>query len=588
MTNNSTNQDNTKTEYQEMVCLIEEAKKFYLSAPVIAKEKAESALNLAKQLNDYPNIAVAQLLIVLSYAYSGHYKESISAALENIAFIHQYLPENINILSNTYNVAGAMYMQVGQFQKALNILFTAAAVESPYMSDIQNNIGCIYMEVGNSEKAIEAWQTALKYTDKEKDPYRYMATVINIVQIYLRQGANENARQVFNTIIDIVEKAEHDEKANFNIYIDSLNVFGELCRQEKKYDAALEILNRSLELAQAKEMIHGYCFGINTIAKLYFDKHREIDAIEILQEGIQYADIHNIHGVKKSMLEQIIGHYKKTDQHAKAFPYLEQLYEMSQEQMKTSREKDFEAIIDEREREIQVLESKNQEIEKHNTILKQFTHIISHDLREPVRGINGFANLLNKKFKDKLGETGEEYISFILSETGNINNKLARLLEYTSLKKPEKNQIRSLSIHEIIERQKQQFSLIDKLDIIYDDTCLEMEYDHADKLIYELIDNAVKFRKEEQYCRIEISGESKNAYQHIYVKDYGIGIAEKYQQRVFKIFNQLDKQTKGAGVGLAICERIIELYKGRIHIESVAEEFTIFRFSLPDINSEFI
>ena len=97
---------------------------------------------------------------------------------------------------------------------------------------------------------------------------------------------------------------------------------------------------------------------------------------------------------------------------------------------------------------------------------------------------------------------------------------------------------------------------------------LKMVPTHAERLFYELIDNAVKFRKEGQSCCIKIDSELKNSQQYVTIKDHGIGIAAEHHKRIFKIFSQLDKKTKGVGVGLAICERIVGLYDGEIWVES--------------------
>ncbi len=580
--NNFNNNSESLSEYEQMVKLTKDATKLASLNPSITLEKVEKALEIALRLDDKTHIYKCKHATGAALFHMGEIEKSIKATKDTLEFVHQHFPNNIYYLSLVYSVLGSVYLQIDKYNMALEFLMIALSFKcDKTYADIYNGLAVVYYKREDKAKALEYWENGIKYTDKKKKLVKYAYLAYNIAFIYYEMDDLETARQGFNEVIQLLKKDEETQVQG--IVVSSIYSLANIYAQEKNYEQAFSLFDDSIELAKNQSLTPLLIDAYYGKAELYFEQGKEQEGSRLLQKTLEYKEQFKSHQHNEKILLHLKKYYAKTDDAAEALKYSEQLYEITKEKLKTSKDKEFQKIINEREKEIQLLERKNQEIEKHNTILKQFTHIISHDLREPVRGINGFANLLNKKFKDKLGETGEEYISFILSETGNINNKLARLLEYTSLKKPEKNQIRSLSIHEIIERQKQQFSLIDKLDIIYDDTCLEMEYDHADKLIYELIDNAVKFRKEEQYCRIEISGESKNAYQHIYIKDYGIGIAEEYQQSVFKIFNQLDKKTKGVGVGLAICERIAGLYNGRIWIESVSGECTTFHISFSEV-----
>ncbi len=577
--NHSTNNIESLPEYEQMVKLIEAAIKVVSLTPAITLKKVEKALEIALRLDDKTHIYKCKHATGAALFHMGQIEKSIEASEDTLEFVRQHFPNNIYYLSRAYSVLGSAHLQLGKYNMALEFLMIALSFQcDKTYPDIYNGLAVVYYKREDKTKALEYWKNGKKYTDKKKKPVKYAYLTYNIAFIYYEMDDFEMARQGFNEVIQLLKK---DEKTQVEgIVVSSIYALASIYAREKNYEQAFSLFDDSIELAKNQSLTPLLIDAYYGKAELYFEQGKEQEGSRLLQKTLEYKEQFKSHQHNEKILLHLKKYYAKTDDAAEALKYSEQLYEITKEKLKTSKDKEFQKIINEREKEIQLLERKNQEIEKHNTILKQFTHIISHDLREPVRGINGFANLLNKKFKDKLGETGEEYISFILSETGNINNKLARLLEYTSLKKPEKNQIRSLSIHEIIERQKQQFSLIDKLDIIYDDTCLEMEYDHADKLIYELIDNAVKFRKEEQYCRIEIKNESKNGYQYISVKDYGIGIEKEYHQQIFKFFKQLDKQSEGAGVGLPICERIIGLYNGKIWVESVPRESTTFHMSI--------
>ncbi len=570
--------------YHKMVNLIHEVEQLYLSKPPIALKKAEQGKEIAQQLNEHTYEAKAWRYIGAINALLGNYDKAIDIAQTTINFIHQHLPEDKEIIPYVYNIAGVSYLRTSQFQAALKALLTASSFKyPPSLAGIYNNLGNVYDEIGDFPNAIKSWETTLKHVGKGPHTQLHTGIIYNIANGYYKQGEAQHAKQNLQSIIDIFEEnedLERNKKVTITTYLHSLRLFGDIYRKEKNYTASLKSLSHAVKIAKKHSIKPQIGELLFHKAITHIEKNEKETGIKILQDALVYTKQYKFEIITHDILKYLNDYYTSIGNTEKALHYLQQLYKIAQQKLEASRGEDFKKIINEREREILLLENKNKEIEKHNAILKQFAYIISHDLREPVRGINGFANLLNKKFKHQLGQTGKEYINFILSETGNINNKLARLLEYTSLKKPDSTEVRSISLQQIVEHQKKQFDSLCQLDIECNAEYLKINPHHAHLLIFELLDNAVKFRKDKYHCRIEIKSESQNDYQHISIKDFGIGIAEKYQQQIFKIFKQIDKQTEGAGVGLAICERIIGLYNGKIWIESVPNEFTKFHISI--------
>ncbi len=564
--------------------LLEEIHNLKRSNPSIALEKAQQLLDIATSLKDYSRQIEAKRLCGTCLTYIGKPKKSIATFHEALDLVRQYQPNNNRELAFINNCLGFAYSNSGNNQLAIYHLLRSLSLEDDEnVLTVYNNLGLVYFRIGNLPEALVSWEAALLHTQKSNDPYKELNTSYNVALCHFKMGAVTKARQAHLNILKSIQ--QHEEQGLFfdKLKAHTLNGLGEIYMEENNFQEALTIFNEALDLAKSKSFRMLICEILNDKASLCFKSEKEEVGIACLHEALDYANQNNLKPKIQRTLNQLVDFYKSKNRLQEAFPHLEQLYQISQEQFTESRDHNFKKIIAEREKEIKLLEEKNKEIKEHNGVLEQFTHIISHDLREPVRGITGFANLLHKKHATSLDENAKEYLNFILSETNAINNNLARLLEYTSFKKPQQREIGKIELVKIVNNIKHQYlDLAFELDISCDDVHLNMKATHATNLFRELIDNAIQFRKKEEDCHIEIKHQLENSQSHISIKDYGIGIAPQYHEKVFRIFNQLNKQrSNGTGVGLAICQRIINLYNGKIWIESEENEFTTLHFTLP-------
>ena len=286
------------------------------------------------------------------------------------------------------------------------------------------------------------------------------------------------------------------------------------------------------------------------------------------------------------MLEQIIGFYEQLQQYDKAYPFLKQFQLLTKQEADSVREQNFKRILSRREREIEALENKNKDSEDHNLLLEQFAHIISHDLKEPIRNIVSFSSLLNKRYYDLLDGDGREFLKYIIKGATTMNQNLSRLFDFTTLKMVEDEEIQKIDCPSITEQLLDSYKgAIEPFEISINcppNGHLNMVYSHAYALLDEIVSNAIRFRKRGENCYIEISCELEESSHHISIKDYGIGIEPEFRKQIFRIFNRLNKRDyDGSGVGLAICERIVQLYRGEIWIESELGIYTTIHMLIP-------
>lgn len=252
--------------------------------------------------------------------------------------------------------------------------------------------------------------------------------------------------------------------------------------------------------------------------------------------------------------------------------------------------------ISERKKSEHALIKFNEELEKRvnqrteelinvNKELESFSYTVSHDLRAPLRSINGFSNMLLDEFKSKLDKEAIEYLNRII----NSSNKLAELIDHLlSLSRITRSEIKKtrvdlskiandiiIELKEINPERKINFKC--KKNILID-----ADYTLIHSALYNLIQNAWKYSSKKSNTKIEF-GETKELYNRVfYIKDNGVGFDMKYSDKLFKIFQRLhsDKEYEGTGIGLATVNRIINKHGGSIWAESEIDKGTTIYFTL--------
>ena len=245
---------------------------------------------------------------------------------------------------------------------------------------------------------------------------------------------------------------------------------------------------------------------------------------------------------------------------------------------------ELEAEVIERRRAEQELQAANQAIQRANDNLREFAHVASHDLQEPLRSVAGFSELLRRKYKGKLDDQADEFIEFISSGAIRMQNLIRALLEYSRA---------TASAADPVEPVDSAAALrvaLDNLNTAIQSTgasiqTLELPTVKAHEialvqLFQNLISNAIKYSKE--HPLIQISAQRDQGFWKFSVADNGIGIDPHDQERIFHIFKRAHgDEYPGSGIGLAICSKIVERYGGRIWVEGAPGQGSTFFFSLP-------
>lgn len=221
-----------------------------------------------------------------------------------------------------------------------------------------------------------------------------------------------------------------------------------------------------------------------------------------------------------------------------------------------------------------------------NRDLEQFAFTASHDLQEPLRSIMIYSELLTKNYLGKLDGDAVEFLDYVRNGASRMEVLIRDILTYTrvtSLEKPVKPEDAAAALEAALANLAGVVSEASAQVSAGDLPSVPVHKTHLQQLFQNLVGNAVKYRRSGVPPLIRIAAGRQGDKWQFSVEDNGIGIEPEYQERVFRMFKRLHTGTEysGTGIGLTICQRIVERYEGRIWVESEPGRGSTFYFTLP-------
>jgi PAS domain S-box-containing protein len=243
-------------------------------------------------------------------------------------------------------------------------------------------------------------------------------------------------------------------------------------------------------------------------------------------------------------------------------------------------------VTQNKEAEIKMKELVN-DLERSNKELEQFAYVTSHDLKEPLRMVSSFTQLLEKRYRGNLDQDADEFIEYIVDGVNRMHRLLDDLLEYSRITSGSKKYV-NVDLEEVLEECYNNLKVaIQESNAVIDSDPLPVVVANRTQMIQlfqNLISNAIKFRSEKTPI-IHISAYN-NEDKHIFaVIDNGIGIDLKYQEQIFKVFQRLHSRSEydGTGIGLSLTKKIVQHHNGNIWVKSELGKGSTFFFTLPII-----
>ena len=230
----------------------------------------------------------------------------------------------------------------------------------------------------------------------------------------------------------------------------------------------------------------------------------------------------------------------------------------------------------------------NKQMEAAYQELETFSYSVSHDLRSPLRKIDGFTQILKEDYGDKMDEWGTEILNTIMESTKKMNTLINDILNFSRLGRKSMD-FQSVSAQELVDNAFKEVLPINKADAVEIRLPESLPNLWGDKpllqqLFTNLISNAVKYSQKESKPIIEIGSKQIDNHTFINIKDNGIGMDMKYSNKVFGVFDRLvsEEEYPGTGIGLAIVHRIITRHEGEVSVESKIGKETTFWVKLPN------
>ena len=228
-----------------------------------------------------------------------------------------------------------------------------------------------------------------------------------------------------------------------------------------------------------------------------------------------------------------------------------------------------------------------QELRRANQGLEQFAYSASHDLQEPLRNVAIYSQLIAKRYSESLDDEARQFLRFVVEGSQRTSLLVEDLLAYTQAaaipEDPDEIADAAVALKGALANLAtaiEESNAIVTSDLL---PAIRAKSSHLQQLFQNLVGNAVKYRNDGEPPRVHVSARRDGVYWLFTVRDNGIGIDPQYQTKIFGIFKRLHGREKyaGTGIGLAICQKIVERYGGRIWVESELGKGATFCFSLP-------
>lgn len=222
------------------------------------------------------------------------------------------------------------------------------------------------------------------------------------------------------------------------------------------------------------------------------------------------------------------------------------------------------------------------ELEYQNQELSDYAHMVSHDLKSPLRSIDSLTAWLKEDYNDRIDENGKQSLDLIRSNVYKMDALINGILEYSTIGKS-KVEVHDVNIDKLIDDISESLLKSDHFSIIKNNLpVIKGDKYRLKQLFQNLITNALSYNDKEKGI-IEIGFKEQREFWEFYVKDNGKGINEKYFNKIFKIFEKLEINHKSTGIGLSIVKKIVNAYGGKIWLKSEISKGTTFYFTLKKI-----
>ncbi len=229
----------------------------------------------------------------------------------------------------------------------------------------------------------------------------------------------------------------------------------------------------------------------------------------------------------------------------------------------------------------QLLEAALRNLQEQNEELNDYAHIISHDLKSPIRNIEALVAWLQEDYKEELDEKGIETVSLVRANLEKMDGLIEGVLKYSTIDRKSATK-QKVNLSELLPEIIQVMNIPENCTINIQKDLPELTVDkfRLHQVFQNLIDNAIKYNDKSD-CSIDIGHTPLEGEIEFYVKDNGPGIAAQFHDKIFQMFQRLDQQVDSTGIGLSLVKKIITHFGGKIWVDSSPGQGASFHFTIP-------
>lgn len=428
-----------------------------------------------------------------------------------------------------------------------------------------------HLQLGNKELAEQYMLESIQIIQSVGDNEGEVIGLHDLAKLYLETKRPNETIKICNQALSINKQTKVS-----NLQLSLLDFLSDAYAQKKSYKTAYEIK----QLAAAKKDSLNYANKLNLTVELeakYQSKRKEAENALLKAEQIHQSDVIaqqksiNIFLVIVTLLLALLGYVAL------------KAYRNKRRNNLLLEEKVLERTL--------ALQKTNKQLVQSNEELSRFAYVASHDLREPLRNITNFTELLKKELASSPKKDVLQFMEFIHKNTNHMNNLIMDTLAFTQLSDKEikktpvnlNQTIKNIksSIASTLENRKATIDIRQPLPTVFATEGLIFS------IFKNLIENGITYN-ESATPIICINHSIKDKDYIFSIKDNGIGIPKEYQDTVFKMFKRLQNREKyeGSGMGLANCKKIIDKLGGRIWVESDGVNGATFFFTLPIVEKK--
>ncbi|WP_291871343.1 PAS domain-containing sensor histidine kinase [Maribacter sp.] len=241
------------------------------------------------------------------------------------------------------------------------------------------------------------------------------------------------------------------------------------------------------------------------------------------------------------------------------------------------------ALIEDITNELELEEEKIQlvkDLESSNKGLQEYAHIVSHDLKSPLRSISALTTWMYEDYKDKLDDNGVFNLKMMQEKVESMDKLIDGILKYSTIKSDNLDNS-SVDVNEVVKEITDIIYIPDHVRVVAVNTLPTIFADRTKihQLIQNFLSNAV-VHIEQKNGLVEVGCVERPKYWEFSIKDNGVGIPKEYHEKIFKIFQSIGNKERSTGIGLSIVKKIIDLYEGKVWLESEIGKGTTFFFTL--------